>query len=466
MQAIERDSAAIKCAAEGLAPWRAELAATFALAWPLVIAQLAHIALSTTDVIMMGWLGPRHLAAGTLSTALYHPFLMLGMGVVSAVATLVAQALGARDFRSVRRSTRQGFWVALLFSAAIVPLLLQTETILSLLGQEAETALLAGGYMLWASWALLPSLLFIVLRSFLSAHGLTRIILTVTLLGIVVNAAGNYALMFGNWGFPRMELAGAGLSTTLTSTIGFFMVLAYALTHRRMRRYHVLARFWRPDWPRFRRIIVLGVPIGLMFMAETGMFAAAAMLMGWLGTAELAAHAVALQCAALAFMVPLGLSLATTVRVGLASGRQDREAVGRAGWTSLALGLVFMGTTALLFLTAPGLLVGVFLDPGDPRNMTAFTLAVSYLAVAALFQLVDGAQVVSAAALRGLGDTALPMVLAVTGYWAVGLPIAWLSGFRLDMGGVGVWYGLASGLAFVAIVLTTRFALRERLRLV
>lgn len=446
--------------------WRAELVATLSLAWPLIVAQLAHIALMTTDVVMMGWLGAEHLAAGTLGAALIHPLLLFGMGTVMAVTPLVAQAIGARDFRSVRRSTRQGFWVAVTLSALLIPVIWQTETIFVALGQQPAVSALSAGYNRYASFMLLTALLFVVLRSFLSAHGDTRVILWITVAGIFVNAAGNYVLMFGHFGLPRMELRGAGLSTSIVSAIELALVVAYVVSHRRFRRYYLFVRFWKPDWGRYRTIVRLGVPIGFTMLAETGMFASAALFMGWLGTDVLAGHAIALQLASIAFMVPLGLSMATTVRVGLAAGRRDPAAVGVAGWTSLALGIGFMGCMALLFLTAPDLLISAFLEPTEEQNRAAFAFAVSFLGVAALFQLVDGAQVVSAAALRGLGDTAVPMVVAITGYWLIGMPIAYIAAFIFDLHGLGVWYGLAFGLAFVAVVLTTRFAMRDRLGLI
>jgi MATE family multidrug resistance protein len=243
-------------------------------------------------------------------------------------------------------------------------------------------------------------------------------------------------------------------------------MLGYALRHRRFRRFHLLVRFWQPDWEKFRAIFAVGLPIGLTVLAETGLFSVAALLMGRLGTNEVAAHAVALQLAATAFMVPLGLGQAATVRVGLAYGRGDREGVRKAGWTALAMGTGFMTLTCLTFLLLPYTLVAVFLDSSDPANTTALTLAATYLAIAGIFQLADGAQVVAAHALRGLSDTKVPMLLALVGYWLVGLPTAYALGFLLDWRGTGIWLGLAAGLAFVAVVLVARFALRERLGLV
>lgn len=445
--------------------WAREFRATLVLAWPLVVAQLAQMALFTTDVVMMGWLGPEFLAAGTLATAFFHPFLLFGIGILSVVGPMVAQAIGGRKIKDVRRATRQGFWVALAISALLIPVLWQAETGLLLLGQEASASRMAAGYVHYAVWLFIPALLMMSLRGLLSAHGNTLVILWVTLAGVAANALGNYALMFGNFGFPRLELVGAGISTTFVNTLMFLLTLLYIVRHRRYKRYHLLLRFWRPDWQRFRDIMRIGTPFGLMLAAETGLFAMAAMLMGWLGTDELAAHAVALQCAAIAFMVPLGLSQATTIRVGLSYGAQDARGVGIAGWVSIGMGVGFMAVSCSILLAMPETLVGLFLDPTEAKNAVPFALAVSYIGIAALFQLADGAQVVSGAALRGLNDTTVPMVVALFGYWGIGFPVSYMAGFVWEWRGVGIWAGLATALVFTAIVMTTRFALRDRLGL-
>ncbi|WP_316355346.1 MATE family efflux transporter [Devosia sp.] len=445
--------------------WGAELRATFALAWPLVIAQLAQTALTTTDVIMMGWLGPQALAAGTLATTFLMPFLLLGIGIVGAVAPLIAQARGARDIKSVRRIARQGFWAAILLAILLIPVILQIRPVLLWLGQNPVVTVRAEEYIQIGVWMLFPGLAIIVLRSLLSAFEATRIILAITLGGVLVNAVGNYLLMFGVLGLPRLELRGAAISTVLTNIVMFALMLTYVLRHRRFKRFHVLLRFWKPDWQRFREIFHIGTPIGLTVLAEVGLFTAAALLMGRIGTDEIAAHAIALQCASMAFMVPLGLGIAATVRVGNAYGRTDPEGIRKAAWTAFALGVGFMSLASILFLTMGPVIVTWFLDPRVPENTNALTLAATFLVVAGVFQLVDGAQVVAAHALRGLSDTKIPMLLAILGYWGVGLPTSYLLGLVLGWGGVGIWIGLAAGLAFVAVVLVTRFALRERLGL-
>ena len=445
--------------------WRQELRATFALAWPLVIAQLAQNALHTTDVILLGWLGPAYLAAGTLGTTFFMPFLLFGVGVVGAVAPLVAQARGERNIKAIRRIVRQGFWVAIVLATLLLPVVLQIKPIYNFLGQDPLATEMAEQFVQIVAWSLFPAIGIIALRSFLSAFDATRAILVITVLGVGVNALIAYALIFGNFGLPRLELRGAGIATLTTNIVMFVAMLIYVVRHKRFRRFNILMRFWKPDWGYFRSIFAIGIPIALTVLAEVGMFTAAALLMGRIGTDELAAHAIALQCASMAFMVPLGLGIAATVRVGIAYGRRDREGIRKAGWMVFLLGTAFMTISCLAFLLLGRPIVSIFLDPNVPANANAVNLAVSFLAVAGIFQLVDGAQVTAAHALRGLSDTKIPMVLGIVGYWMIGLPTSYLLGFVLDWKGIGIWSGLAVGLTFVSIVLLARFALRERLGL-
>lgn len=443
-------------------PWKIEFKATFALAWPLIIAQLAQIALFTTDVVMMGWLGPQHLAAGMLATSILHPLMLFGTGILSAISPMIAQALGAKQIKPIRRSVRQGLWGAIMLSLIFIPVLLNIQPLLIALGQKEELGVLARDFMLTASWSFLPALLMVVLRSTFAAHGNNRVILWITLAGFALNILSNYALMFGNWGFPRLELLGSGISTSLTNFVMFGACVGYTFHHRRFRRYHLWVRFFKPDWPRFRAIFKLGFPIGCMMIAETGLFSTAVIMMGWLGSNELAGHAVAIQCASIAFMIPLGLSFATTIRVGRTYGARNPQAVAIAGWTSYIICLGFAFCTSAILWLLPETLVSFYLDKSNPANQVPIELAISFLAVAALFQLVDATQVIGAAILRGMSDTAKPLLVAVFGYWVIGMPIAYILAFKLGFGGLGIWYGLAAGLAVVAVILLIRFMGREK----
>lgn len=444
------------------AAWWDEVRATFVLAWPLVFTQLAVIAINTTDVLMMGWLGPQELAAGTLAYAFYTLFFFFGLGLLTAVAPICAQALGARQYRIVRRTVRQGFWVAVLVAVPFGVVIYYARPIFLLFGQTEINSELAEVYLRAAVWGLLPALWLIVLRCFVSALSRPRSILVVTLLGVVANALGNYALMFGKFGFPALGLLGAGITTSIVNFVMFAVMLTFVSTDRRIRRFSIIVRFWRPDWSIFKSILTVGWPIGVSVVSETGMFGVAAFMMGLISTSAVAGHAIALQCAAVAFMVPLGVSHAATIRVGIGAGRRDAAAVWRAGWTSYGLSAVFCMASALLFWLFPLSLVSLFLDPALPQNAEPIALAVSFLGIAALFQIVDGLQIVGAGALRGLKDTTKPMMIAAFGYWVVGFGTGYYLGFVQGLEGLGVWIGLAVGLTFVAVALLWRFAVLGR----
>ncbi len=437
--------------------WGREGSALIRLALPIILTGLADMTINATDIVMMGWLGPQALAAGILGGHFYAFLHFFALGVLAAVAPMIAQALGARQYRMVRRSVRQGLWVALVLALPGLVLALNARPILEALGQSTALTPLSESYLDARAWGYLPGLWFLVLAHFCAAHSRPRAILCVTLVAIAVNALGNYALMFGNFGLPRLELVGAGISSAVVDSFMATALLGFVLTDRRFRRYHVLARIWRADWARFREVFRVGLPIAGTVLAEIGLFLGSSLLLGWLGEAQLAGHAVAIQCAAIAYMVPYGLGQAATVRVGLAAGAGDAAAAARAGWTALAWGCGFMVLPALAFWLSARPLVGVFLDLGDPANRATVDFAVAFLGIAAVFQLVDGAQCIANGALRGLKDTRVPMLLACVSYWLVGYGAALVFGFQFGWGGVGVWVGLAFGLATAALALTWRF---------
>jgi MATE family multidrug resistance protein len=337
-------------------------------------------------------------------------------------------------------------------------------SIMRLLGQSQELASQGQTFLRTYMWATAPWLLFQLLRNFVSALERPRVILWFSILGIGVNALLSWALIFGHFGLPALGLVGGGLGSTLTWSIMCGALIVVVVRDRQFRRFHLFGRFWRFDRERTLAMARLGWPIGATMALEMGVFALAAYFMGWIGAPAVAAHAVALQLAALTFMVPLGLGQAATVRVGLAFGRRDRLGMARAGWAAWFLGVGFMATMALLMWAFPRALVTIFLED-VPQNSTVIGLAVKFLLVAAAFQLVDGAQVIGAGMLRGLHDTRWPLVFALVGYWVVGLGIGvWLA-FGRDWQGVGIWVGLASGLAAVAALMLTRWVLRDRLGL-
>lgn len=447
--------------------WGREMRATLALAWPIALTNLAQTAMPTTDVILIGRLGPDALAAAALATNFYFAFLFFGIGVVTATAPMIARELGRNrhSVRDIRRSFRQGLWLAVTVSVPIWAVLWNAEPILVALGQEPELAAAAGLYMRALQWSILPFLFYIVARALISAMERPISALWVGLFAIVLNALAGYALIYGSFGLPRLGLVGAGIATTFSSTVLFGGLALFLVTDRRFRRYGFFGRIWRSDWPRFRELWRLGLPIGLAIAFEVTIFNISALLMGLIGSDSLAAYAIAIQIASLTFMVPLGLNQAVTVRVGRAYGAGDRDAIRRAGWTAYGLGFAFMSMAAMVMIFAPRPLIAAFLDLDDPVNAPVIALAVGFLAVAGLFQIFDGAQVIGSGMLRGLHDTRVPMIFAAIGYWGIGLSLAVILGFATDLAGIGIWIGLAAGLASVATLMTVRWTMRERLGL-
>jgi multidrug resistance protein, MATE family len=454
-------------ASSSLPAWRHEAAATARLAGPLVLTNLTQSAIQATDVVLLGWLGPRSLAAGALGSNLYIAFLVFGMGLVTAASPLLSRKIGGmpHSVRDVRRTVRQTMWAAVTIACPVLVLLWHAEALLILFGQDPELAAQAARFVRALEWGFIPALFYLVLRSFVAALERPAWSLLIGAAGVIFNACLNYGLIFGAFGLPRMGLVGAGLGSTITQTMMFTGMAIVVVRHPRFRRYRLFGRFWHADWPRYAAVWRLGTPIAMTLGLEVTIFNAAVFLMGLVGTAALAAHAVAIQIASFTFMVPLGLSQAATVRVGLAFGRRDAGGIARAGWVAWIMGVGFMTLTACLFWAVPRQIVGLFLDTSNPADAEVVRLAIAFLGIAALFQIVDGAQAVGAGMLRGLHDAKIPMMFAAFGYWVVGLGIALWLGFHLHWGGIGIWIGLASGLAVVAVLMLARWLRRDAIGL-
>ncbi|WP_299860501.1 MATE family efflux transporter [uncultured Hoeflea sp.] len=442
--------------------WGAHIWATLALGLPLVGTQIAQIAIATTDVVMLGWYGTEELAATVLGSQAFFVVYIFGVGFATAVLPLAAQAEGRNDPTHVRRSVRMGMWILLIYAALVMPLLWFLEPALIALGQKPELAALASDYIRIAQWGMFPALLMMALRSFFAARSRAQIVLWSALIGTLVNGVLNYALIFGNFGAPEMGVRGAAVASVVSSTVIFLIMAGWAVLHPRHLEYRLFQRFWRPEWPAFFEVFRLGLPIGFTILAEVGLFMAASVMMGWLGTVPLAAHGIAIQLASISFMIPLGLSHAATVRVGQAYGRGDMDQLARAAHTVMGLSVVISLMAAALFWTFPEALVSLFLDEANADAAELLRVAVPLLLVAAAFQLVDAIQAIGAGLLRGIKDTRIPMIIAVISYWPVGLSAAYGLGFGLGYGGPGVWAGLALGLGVAAVLLNLRFALRGR----
>ena len=452
---------------EGQSPWRDELRATLLLAWPMILSNLTMMLIGVTDVILLGWLGLRELAAGALGHNLAIFCAIFCMGLVTATAPMMASEKGrmAHSVRDIRRTFRQGLWVCCSVMVPIWAFLWNTEAILVATGQQPDLAANAAIFVRAYMWSILPFLGFLVLRNFVAALEQPVWATVVACGAVVLNAVVNYGLILGHYGLPQLGLMGAGIGSTITNVVQFAVMALVVSFHPKFRRYHLFGRFWRPDSPRFRQIWRLGLPIGVTMGFEGGVFAVAILLMGLINEASVAAHAVAIQIASLTFMVPMGLGQAATVRVGLAFGRNDADGITKAGWTAFVLGTGFMAAMALGIYSFSEALIGIFVTPVDAETTQVFNLAVSFLMVAAIFQIVDGAQVVGAGMLRGLHDTKVPMYFAAFGYWVVGIGVGGWLAFRGGWDGVGVWTGLATGLAVVSVLMLVRWSMRALLGL-
>lgn len=461
-----------------------ELGATLRLAVPLVLAQLAQVATSFVDTLMIGrWLGPDALAAGVLGSTLFFTMMLIGIGVVLAVGPTVAQCYGALevgegDAADIGRAARQGLWLATFLGVPMMVLLWNAEPFLLAVGQPEATAALATDYLRAILWGALPNLWFASLRGLMEGLGRPRIILLVTLGAVGLNVLGNYALMIGAWGFPALGLAGCGWSSTIVFWGLFAALGTYVARAADTRPYEVFAHLRRPDPAMLGGLVRVGWPIGVSFGIEAGLFLISTLLVGRIGTqvvgdaaaanTALAAHQIALNAASITFMVPLGLALAATARVGQAVGRGDPRGAERAGWAAMLLGSAFMVGAAALFWLRPRWVVGAYLDLGEAGVAGVTEQAAALLGIAAVFQLVDGIQVTANGSLRGLKDTRVPMWIALATYWGVGLTLAVVLGFGLGgveaLGAAGVWWGLTAGLGAAAAALTARFATQMRRR--
>ncbi|MEM9577730.1 MAG: MATE family efflux transporter [Pseudomonadota bacterium] len=429
--------------------------AILVLGLPLTGGHLAQMAIGVTDTVMLGWYGVDALAAVTLGSTYFFVLFIFGSGFAWAVMPMVASFAAEDDEIGLRRVTRMGLWLSTGFACLALPLMVWSEPILRLMGQGDAVAANASAYLQIAGFGILPALLVMVIKSYLAALERTQVVLWITVLAATVNALVNYALIFGNWGAPELGLRGAAIASVATQAVSLIGVVIYA--RLALPEHALFQRLWRADTQMLWRVFVLGWPIGLTALSEVGLFAASAVMVGWLGTVPLAAHGIAMQLASITFMVHLGLSNVATIRAGNAVGRQDPIQMERGARVVTAMSLLFAALTIGIFLLLPEQLLSLFMQQDDPRRPEILAIGVGLLMMAALFQLVDGAQVIALGLLRGVQDTRMPMIYAAVSYWGVGVPASYVFGFLLGFGGVGVWLGLVLGLAVAAALLSVRF---------
>ncbi len=420
----------------------------FALAAPVVVAELGWITMGMVDTLMVGPLGAEAIGAVGLGSALFIAVGIFGMGMLLGLDTLVSQAFGAGRIDECHRWLLHGCVLALLLTVPTTLLLLWMSATLDRWGMNPDVLRLVRPYLAAVAWSALPLLLYFSLRRYLQGVGVVRPIMITLILANLLNVVANWALIYGHLGAPALGVAGSAWATVLARVVMVVSLAVVIVRRERQRRPGLMETPLAIEWTRLRRLIALGAPAAGQLTLEVGVFAAGSALAGRMLPASLAAHQIALNLAGFSFMVPLGLASAGAVRVGHAIGRGDAAGAARAGWTALLFGVSFMSVASLTFIAIPRVLLGAFTT--DP---SVVELGVTLLAVAAVFQLFDGLQGVATGVLRGLGDTRTPMFWNLGGHWGIGLPLAYLLAFRFGFGVIGLWWGLSAGLIICGIAL-------------
>ncbi|WP_414551228.1 MATE family efflux transporter [Anabaena sp. CCY 0017] len=436
---------------------RTEINQFIKLAIPLAGAQVAQAAVGFVDTIMMGQLGPESLASGGLASISFQFVLNTSSGVVMAVSPLVAEAQGAGQKTQIEQIVRQGLWLSIILSIPMMLVVGHLNSFMLYLGQAATTVKLADSYLNFVLWGILPGLGFAMLRGYVSALSQASVVLPLVILGTLVNVAGNYILGYGNFGFPRMELAGLGLASAIGLWTMFLGLLIYTRLHPKLKKYPFWQDLHQLKPKILQQLAGIGVAIAVTIAVEYGLFTAVTFFMGTLGVEVLAAHQTVYQTMMLIFMVPLGMSYAVTVRVGFWLGQQNIAGARRAGYVGVTVAGAFMILTAIVLLTYPQQIIGIYLDIHDPANAELFQLAMPMLFISALSQFLDGVQRVAMGALYGLQDTQVPMLLSIFSFWGIGLTSGYVLGFPLGFGGVGLWAGQSIGVAIAGVIFLWRF---------
>ncbi|MBW4527658.1 MAG: MATE family efflux transporter [Phormidium tanganyikae FI6-MK23] len=436
---------------------REELKAFLQLAIPLASAQVAQLATGFVDTVMMGHLGRETLAAGALASITFFSFAVTAAGIVMGVSPLVAEAFGAGDKARIEQVTRQGFWLC---AGLVIPLMIaiaQLDSLMQHIGQEAAIVKLANVYLDVLLWGLFPFLGFAMLRGVVSAISETRPIMVIVIAGTLFNVVGNYVLGFGQFGFPRLEIAGLAIASVLSLWGMFLALVIYVANHPQLRQYQFFDRVYPIQPQMIRELLKLGIPIGVFSALEISIYTALTYAMGLWGATGLAAHQIVFQTINIIFMVPLGMSFAATARIGQWLGRQNRAGIRRAGVVSLSMGAIWTILIAIALLLFPRSIVGLYLDAKAPENAEVVALAVSMLRIGAIAHFFDGVQKIAYGALQGLKDTRVPMLVSLLCYWGVGLFTGYVLAFQFRLGGVGLWLGILSSVAIAAVMFVWRF---------
>jgi MATE family multidrug resistance protein len=431
---------------------RREAGALLRLASPLILGQIATVAMNFVDTVMAGRLSAEALGAVAVGGAIWGSLLLFTIGTMMVVSPMVAQLVGAEAIGRAPHVVRQSGWIALALSALAIFVMTHVQPIFGLLHAQPEIVPTAIGYLRALAWGVPGLALYLMLRYLSEGMAHTRPVLYFGVIGLAVNVAANYILIYGKLGFPALGAVGCGYATAIVFWVQGLGFALYVSTSSHYAQVQPVLRFEAPDLQEIGELLRVGLPIGVSIFLESSLFSGVALLMASLGTAAVAGHQVALNFLAITFMVPLGIAMAITVRVGQAAGRGDGEGIRRSGWTGISLALSVQVITGIVLLTVPRKIAAIYTS--DPAVLD---IAAGLLVLAAVFQLSDGLQVSASGALRGLKDTRVPMWITLIAYWGVGLPLGYTLGLRLGLGPRGMWVGLIGGLTTAAALLVSRF---------
>jgi MATE family multidrug resistance protein len=402
-------------------------------------------------MVMIGQIDATNLAAAGLANSVYFLISILGIGTLMAVSPLVAKAKGAGHTNDVALLFRQGIWASIALSIFIGGILFVLTIHLEWFGQDPDVTRLAKSFLHLLNAGTVFMLMFLGAKQFSDGLSITKPSAIITIIGLAVNIFLNWILIYGNWGFPKLGIVGTGYATSFTRLLMAAAMIGYIFWHPMYKQW-LRVKEKSESLQLFKRIFMVGLPSGMQYFFEVGAFAAAAIMIGWFGKDQLAAHQIALNLASITYMIATGLSAAGSIAVGDAWGRKNKRDIIFSGRAALIMSVVFMGVTALLFAVFNHFFVGLYID-----NVYVAGMAANLLLIASLFQLSDGIQAISLGILRGIGDTKIPTLITIVAYWVIGIPVGWILAKYFDFTLYGIWFGLSIGLTFSAIMLTRRF---------
>jgi MATE family multidrug resistance protein len=434
--------------------YRRHFQETISLSIPVIIGQLGFVLMGVIDNMMIGQLTYVHLSAGALANGNFFIIAVLGMGISFAISPLVAEAAAKENHLQTAQYLKQGSWIGLLTGIVLGTLIWFSADLFPYMNQPEEDVVLADSYLRILSFTMMPLMIFLVFKQFVDGLSHTVPAMVITLLGLSFNVLANWLLIYGNWGFPRLELDGAGYGTLSSRIFMMVLMIAYVFRNQRFRIYDLGRGWWRWNLQIMRKILSIGVPSGFQYFFEVGAFTGAAIMVGWLvdGSLYRAAHQIVIQLASLTYMLVSGLAAGAAIRVGNSLGKKDRRQMRLAGMSGIYLGAAFMLLAALSFVVGRELLPALFVE-----DEKVLTVAANLMIIAAFFQLFDGIQAVGVSVLRGLQDVRIPTLVTFVVYWVISLPLGYVFGFILDWGVEGIWYSFVVSLLLASVVLTSRF---------